>query len=213
MRPHIILSTFSQAVQHWSIVYRCSGCSAVVHLRSATSSQWYIFAVLQWTEPHSSGTSSQCSDRATFSSTSSQCSVPPSFLFLFQTSFLFLFFVRLLFFFFLFFLGIVILGIVIYGSWVATLFSSFSSVLGSWVTALSPVLQQVAALPSTRTNQMSLSGSPVSSIGLRDRDAECRGMLLVGNKTPSSAVAVHCPQWRSHGCSRESWMKYLGPSR
>ena len=156
---------------------------AVVHFRSAP------------TEPHSS-------------STSSQCSVPPSFLFLFQTSFLFLLFVRLFFFFFLFFLGI---GI--YGSSVATLFSSFSSVLGSWVTALSPVLQQVAALPSTRTNQMSLSGSPVSSIGLRDRDAERRGMLLVSNKTPSSAVAVHCPQWRSHGCSRESWMKYLGPSR
>ena len=42
MRPHIILSTFSQAVQHWSIVYRCSGYSAVVHLRSATSSQWFI---------------------------------------------------------------------------------------------------------------------------------------------------------------------------
>ena len=61
-------------------------------LRSGASSQWYIFAVLQWTEPLSSGTSSQCSDRATFSSTSSQCSVPPSFLFLFQTSFLFLFF-------------------------------------------------------------------------------------------------------------------------
>ena len=165
---------------------RCSSGQShipVVLLRSAPA------------EPHSS-------------STSSQCSVPPSFLFLFQTSFLFLFFVRLLFFFFLFFLGIVI-----YGSWVATLFSSFSSVLGSWVTALSPVLQQVAALPSTRTNQMSLSGSPVSSIGLRDRDAECRGMLLVSNKTPSSAVAVHCPQWRSHGCSRESWMKYLGPSR
>ena len=60
-------------------------------LRSGASSQWYIFAVLQWTEPLSSGTSSQCSDRATFSSTSSQCSVPPSFLFLFQTSFLFLF--------------------------------------------------------------------------------------------------------------------------
>ena len=41
-----------------------------------------------------------------------------------------------------------ILGIVIYGSWVATAFSSFSaySVLGSWVAALSPVLQQVAAL-------------------------------------------------------------------
>ena len=102
-------------------MYRCSGCSAVVHLRSATSSQWYIFAVLQWTEPHSSGTSSQCSavvhlrsgtssqcssGQSHFpvvhlrsaptephsSSTSSQCSVPPSFLFLFQTSFLFLFF-------------------------------------------------------------------------------------------------------------------------
>ena len=97
-----------------------SQCSAVVHLRSATSSQWYIFAVLQWTEPHSSGTSSQCSavvhlrsgtssqcssGQSHFpvvhlrsaptephsSSTSSQCSVPPSFLFLFQTSFLFLF--------------------------------------------------------------------------------------------------------------------------
>ena len=175
----------------FAAVRSCFGlCS--LHLRSATSSQWYIFAVLQWTEPHSSGTSSQCSavvhlrsgtssqcssGQSHFpvvhlrsaptephsSSTSSQCSVPPSFLFLFQTSFLFLFFVRLLFFFFLFFLGIVILGIVIYGSWVATLFSSFSSVLGSWVTALSPVLQQVAALPSTRTNQMSLSGSPVSA--------------------------------------------------
>ena len=120
MRPHIILSTFSQAVQHWSIVYRCSGCSAVVHLRSATSSQWYIFAVLQWTEPHSSGTSSQCSavvhlrsgtssqcssGQSHFpvvhlrsaptephsSSTSSQCSVPPSFLFLFLYQTSFLF--------------------------------------------------------------------------------------------------------------------------
>ena len=137
---------------------------AVVHLRSAP------------TEPHSS-------------STSSQCSVPPSFLFLFQTSFLFLFFVRLLFFFFLFFLGI---GI--YGSSVATLFSSFSSVLGSWVTALSPVLQQVAALTSTRTNQMSLSGSPVSSIGLRDRDAECRGMLL-----SASAPDLPCLLPSTHG--------------
>ena len=151
------------------------------------------------TEPHSS-------------STSSQCSVPPSFLFLFQTSFLF-FFCQTSFLFLSFlsrychtrYCHIWVLGghlilFILFCAW-------------SWVTALSPVLQQVAALPSTRTNQMSLSGSPVSSIGLRDRDAECRGMLLVSNKTPSSAVAVHCPQWRSHGCSRERWMKYLGPSR
>ena len=78
---------------------------AVLHwtepqLRSAP--QWYIFAVLHLR----SGTSSQCSSGQSHfpvvhlrsaptephsSSTSSQCSVPPSFLFLFQTSFLFLF--------------------------------------------------------------------------------------------------------------------------
>ena len=195
-----------------------SQCSAVVHLRSATSSQWYIFAVLQWTEPHSSGTSSQCSAVVHLrSGTSSQCSSGQShfpvvhlrsaptephsvvhlhsapfrllFFFFFRLLFFFFFFVRLLFFFFLFFLGI---GI--YGSSVATLFSSFSSVLGSWVTALSPVLQQVAALTSTRTNQMSLSGSPVSSIGLRDRDAECRGMLL-----SASAPDLPCLLPSTHG--------------
>ena len=171
-----------------------SQCSAVVHLRNATSSQWYIFAVLQWTEPHSSGTSSQCSAVVHLrSGTSSQCSSGQShfpvvhlrsaptephsvvhlhsapfrllFFFFFRLLFFFFFFVRLLLFFFLFFLGIVILGIVIlgiviYGSSVATL---FSSVLGSLFSSFSSVLQQVAALPSTRTNQMLLSGSPVSA--------------------------------------------------
>ena len=71
-----------------------------------------------------------------------------------------------------------------------------------------------ASIESRRSlNACSLIASWSACVGLRDRDAECRGMLLVGNKTPSSAVAVHCPQWRSHGCSRERWMKYLGPSR
>ena len=151
---------------------------AVLHwtepqLRSAP--QWYIFAVLHLR----SGTSSQCSSGQSHFPVVHLRSAPTEphsvvhlhsapfrllFFFFFRLLFFFFFFfVRLLFFFFIFFLGIVILGIVIYGSWVATLFSSFSSVLGSWVTALSPVLQQVAALPSTRTNQMSLSGSPVSA--------------------------------------------------
>ena len=128
---------------------------AVVHLRSApvdrATFQWYIFAVL----------------RQSHIPVVHLHSAPFRLLFFFFSDFcsFSFFFVRLLFFFFLFFLGIVILGIVIlgiviYGSSVATL---FSSVLGSLFSSFSSVLQQVAALPSTRTNQMLLSGSPVSA--------------------------------------------------
>ena len=151
---------------------------AVLHwtepqLRSAP--QWYIFAMLHLR----SGTSSQCSSGQSHFPVVHLRSAPTEphsvvhlhsapfrllFFFFFRLLFFF-FFVRLLFFFFLFFLGIVILGIVIlgiviYGSSVATL---FSSVLGSLFSSFSSVLQQVAALPSTRTNQMLLSGSPVSA--------------------------------------------------
>ena len=137
----VLVSGESEALARPSLATLSSGtssqCSAVVHLRS--------------------GTSSQCSSGQSHFPVvhlRSAPTEPHSVVLLHSAPF------RLLFFFFLFFLGIVILGIVIYGSSVATL---FSSVLGSLFSSFSSVLQQVAALPSTRTNQMLLSGSPVSA--------------------------------------------------